>query len=166
MLPFSSWLHLPQDVRHLTVLFLAASSAWATPSPSSNSTPFQDNFEYDAKELEGGSFPLLQLVSAPYLYAPRVNVIQESSLCSTRNQKDREYTFIAPRGAAANATPIILDDSGELVWAGGTDRGLIYDLKVQRFQGEDVITYWTGDDMVKGHGSGEFHIVSSGFCRS
>ncbi|OGE52880.1 hypothetical protein PENARI_c009G00103 [Penicillium arizonense] len=60
-------------------------------------------------------------------------------------QCDPRYTFLAPRGdSVAHPGPMILDSAGELVWTkwnGGTTQ----DFKVQRYKGEDFLTYWQGD---------------------
>lgn len=73
-------------------------------------------------------------------------------------QCDPRYTFIAPRGdSVPHAGPMILDAQGELVWA-KYNWGVTQDFKVQRFQGQDYVTYWQGDEE-DGHGRGMWYMV-------
>lgn len=73
-------------------------------------------------------------------------------------QCDPRYTFIAPRGdSVAHAGPMILDARGELVWA-KYNWGTTQDFKVQRFKGENYVTYWQGDEE-DGHGRGSWYMV-------
>lgn len=44
-----------------------------------------------------------------------------------------------------NPGPIILDNEGNLVWM-GTEYGQAMDVKVQKYRGNDYITFWHGDD--------------------
>ncbi|KAJ5145364.1 hypothetical protein N7448_002756 [Penicillium atrosanguineum] len=75
-------------------------------------------------------------------------------------QCDPRYTFIAPRGdSVAHAGPMILDAQGELVWA-KYNWGTTQDFKVQRFQGQDYVTYWQGDEE-DGHGRGSWYMLDS-----
>ncbi|KAJ5129044.1 hypothetical protein N7526_007210 [Penicillium atrosanguineum] len=79
-------------------------------------------------------------------------------------QCDPRYTFIAPRGdSVAHAGPMILDAQGELVWA-KYNWGTTQDFKVQRFQGQDYVTYWQGDEE-DGHGRGSWYMVHCVTCR-
>ncbi|KAJ6104812.1 hypothetical protein N7523_011132 [Penicillium sp. IBT 18751x] len=77
-------------------------------------------------------------------------------------QCDPRYTFIAPRGdSVAHAGPMILDAQGELVWA-KYNWGVTQDFKVQRFQGQDYVTYWQGDEE-DGHGRGSWYMLDSSY---
>ena len=108
-----------------------------------------------------GSYPVFDYSSAPGLIAPRVNFLQQSPKCRAAVRgDDADYLFVAPRGGVAPARPIILDETGQTVWSGSEENGNPYDFKVQNWRGAPVLTYWTGDDQIKGHGSGEYHIVS------
>lgn len=59
---------------------------------------------------------------------------------------------------------VIVDDTGEPVWiaplAGGTS---MTDLKVQRFEGEPVITYWSGTVADVGYGLGVGNILDASY---
>lgn len=71
---------------------------------------------------------------------------------------DPRYTFLAPRGdSVKNPGPMILDAHGELVWM-KHERGKTQDFKVQRFKGQDYLTYWLGDED-HDNGRGSWHMV-------
>lgn len=71
---------------------------------------------------------------------------------------DQRYTFLAPRGdSVEHPGPMILDSSGELVWM-KYNWGTTQDFKVQRYRGEDYVTYWQGDEE-DGHGRGSWYMV-------
>lgn len=64
---------------------------------------------------------------------------------------DPRYTFLAPRGDSVDSPgPMILDADGELVWS-QHNWGTTQDFKVQKFKGEDYLTYWQGTEE-DGHG--------------
>lgn len=72
--------------------------------------------------------------------SPWVNILQSDEKC------DASYTFIEPRGnSVPYPGPIILDNEGSLVWM-ETKYGQAMDLKVQRYKGNDYITFWHGGD--------------------
>ncbi|CEL04131.1 hypothetical protein ASPCAL05263 [Aspergillus calidoustus] len=75
---------------------------------------------------------------------------------------DSGYTFLAPRGdSVAHPGPMILDANGELVWM-KHNWGTTHDFKVQRFQGQDFLTYWEGEQ-VEGRGYGSWYMVDSAY---
>jgi hypothetical protein len=58
---------------------------------------------------------------------------------------------------------MILDWRGDLIWSKHFNNewgGQAYDLMVQHYQGQDYLTFWTGDDQIRGHGSGAYMMVS------
>ncbi|KAI4715950.1 hypothetical protein E4T48_07864 [Aureobasidium sp. EXF-10727] len=57
---------------------------------------------------------------------------------------------------------MIVDSYGELIWAKSTE-GQAYDLKVQEYRGQQYLTYWQGDDRVRGHGAGDFYMLNTGY---
>lgn len=72
--------------------------------------------------------------------SPWVNILQSDERC------DAAYTFIEPRGdSVPYPGPVILDNEGSLVWM-ETKYGQAMDLKVQKYKGEDYITFWHGGD--------------------
>jgi hypothetical protein len=71
---------------------------------------------------------------------------------------DSRYTFLAPRGdSVAHPGPVILDSRGELVWM-KHNWGTTQDFKVQRYRGEEYLTFWQGDEE-NGHGRGSWYMV-------
>ncbi|KAG9725091.1 hypothetical protein KCU73_g13260, partial [Aureobasidium melanogenum] len=54
----------------------------------------------------------------------------------------------------------IMDNDGELVWEHYVE-GQGYNLKVQKYQGEQVLTFWVGNDGVGGHGEGDYYMYNS-----
>lgn len=73
-------------------------------------------------------------------------------------QCDQRYTFLAPRGdSVEHPGPMILDAQGELVWM-KHNWGVTQDFKVQRYKGQDYVTYWQGDEE-DGHGRGSWYMV-------
>ncbi|KAL3424072.1 secreted protein [Phlyctema vagabunda] len=67
--------------------------------------------------------------------------------------------MITPRGPRVqNPMAMILDAKGHLIWAKG-DYGQVYNLKVQKYKGNDYLTFWAGDDTVGGHGAGYYHML-------
>lgn len=72
--------------------------------------------------------------------SPWTNILKYDSRC------DDGHVFIGPRGLSVPTPgPIILDKKGDLVWM-ETKWGQAMDLKVQSYQGNDYITFWTGTD--------------------
>ena len=115
---------------------------------------------YDASVDGGsyGSYPAYDFVSSK-LKAPRTNLLQWSPECD-----DGLNYFITPRGwSVAEPGPMILDGDGSMVWSqhfANDFGGQAYDLRVQEYRGEDFLTFWLGDDTVRGHGAGCFYMVS------
>ena len=69
------------------------------------------------------------------------------------------YIFIALKEGAGEHGPMIIDDTGNLVWFGKYARAR--DFKVQYFHDEPVLTWWEGR-VVQGHGVGEY-VIFDGF---
>jgi hypothetical protein len=63
------------------------------------------------------------------------------------------YVFVALKEGAGEHGPMILDDSGQLVWF--EKYVAARDFKVQRYRGRPVLTWWEGS-VVAGHGVGEY----------
>ncbi|KAL4804751.1 ASST-domain-containing protein [Aspergillus unguis] len=73
---------------------------------------------------------------------------------------DDRYTFFAPRGdSVAHEGPVILDADGELVWK-QHNWETTHDFKVQRYQGEDYLTYWEGSQ-VESRGYGSWYMLDA-----
>lgn len=67
---------------------------------------------------------------------------------------DGGYVLISPNGdSVPQPGPMILDSRGELVWMSG-EFGTTMNLELQRFQGEEFLTFWAGSkDGSMGQGS-------------
>jgi hypothetical protein len=67
--------------------------------------------------------------------------------------------FAGPMGHGSNG--LIMNDAGEPVWMEPTGAGVM-DLRVQTFEGQPVLTYWTGQG-IGGHGLGKGVIMDSSY---
>lgn len=100
-----------------------------------------------------GPFPL-QHYSSAGLSGPILNYWEKSVACD-----DGLYTFIAPRGEAVrHSGPMILDNQGHLVWF--KEYKTTYNANVYTYKGQRYLTFWAGDDQVRGHGEGTLYMVS------
>lgn len=93
--------------------------------------------------------------SAPSVRPPRVEVRTK------RRGRTPGFTFHTPSGGAGRYGLLIADDDGQPIWHRST-KGFASDLRVQRYQGEPVLTWWEGK-RVRGWGEGEFVIVGSDY---
>lgn len=94
-----------------------------------------------------GLFPTQNLNSFE-IDSPVVDLFQWDPRC------DYGYVFLGPRGrSVTNPGPVILDARGNVVWI-GTQFDQATDVKVQRYRGQDYLTFWSGrDDSIHGYGS-------------
>lgn len=113
-------------------------------------------YRADIDSGQRGSYPLQTFVSSK-IQAPHANFLQWHPECD-----DGRYQFLTPRGwKVSNPGPMILE-GGELVWFKHFSNrfgGQAYDFKVQSYKGEDYLTFWLGDDTVRGHGFGQYYMV-------
>ncbi|KAI9656142.1 MAG: hypothetical protein M1831_004713 [Alyxoria varia] len=117
---------------------------------------FNRSAEFDSGEL--GIYVELSFNSSD-LRAPQLNIQQWSDGCDS----DDSYYFLTPRGLLVGRTgPTILDSHGHMIWR-REDFGMTYDFKVQRYKDQDVLTFWSGDDTVVGHGSGFQYILDPSY---
>jgi hypothetical protein len=70
--------------------------------------------------------------------------------------------FLAPKRNVAQAGPLIVDDSGEVVWFHPLDTKGVADFKVQRYDGRPVLTWWRGR-ADKGVGDGWYVIADESY---
>lgn len=86
-----------------------------------------------------GAYPHVEYESFGAV-SPRPNLVSQSDRC------DDSFIFIEPRGHYVGTPgPVVLDNDGNLVWM-ETRWGQVMDLKVQRYKGENYITFWHGTD--------------------
>ncbi|KAL3491096.1 ASST-domain-containing protein [Aspergillus germanicus] len=87
--------------------------------------------------------------------AVEITAVDDDRACD-----DSGYTFLSPRGdSVAHPGPMILDANGELVWM-KHNWETTHDFKVQRFLGQDFLTYWEGEQ-VEGRGYGSWYLIDS-----
>lgn len=150
----STWLAVEGLLSLLSINLLILASATRAVPP----LPYDANIDNG----KGGSYPVLPKFASSELRAPRVNFETWTSYCD-----DGLNYFITPRGwKVKNPGPMILDPAGNLIWAKHFDNefgGQAYDFKVQQYHGEQVLTFWLGDDTVRGHGKGHYYILNSSY---
>lgn len=116
--------------------------------------------EYD-EAIDNGSrgwYPTRTYVTEKDIKSPVTNFLQWSP-----RYDDGLLTFFTPRGhSLPRPGPMILDARGELVWHHyfqNSFGGQAYNFMVQKYKGEDYLTFWLGDDRIRGHGSGFYYMV-------
>ncbi|KAH9812165.1 Arylsulfotransferase (ASST) [Teratosphaeria destructans] len=130
----------------LLIAFCQAAGPDTSPSP------------YDAALDEGsqGTYPTSSFLTTK-LKAPKVNFRTYTPECSDG------YYLLTPKGhKVKNPGPMILDSRGDPVWSQHFDNefgGQAYDLQVKGGN----LTFWLGDDRIRGHGDGHFHMLDSGY---
>jgi len=115
----------------------------------------ESKFDANTWETQYGSYPFHSYRSSN-LTSPAVRKATDSLHCY-----DDNLIFLSPRGKkVANPAVTILDNHGRLIWSKHV-QGQAYNLKVQEYMGEKVLTYWVGDDTVGGHGEGYFYVLNN-----
>jgi Arylsulfotransferase (ASST) len=95
--------------------------------------------------------------SAPSLVPAAVRVLRLSSRTA------RGDFFLAPQVGPVSNGPMILDSKGKLIWFDPVPgRDFATDLRVQRYQGKPVLTWWHGI-IRKGVGQGEAVIYDTAY---
>ena len=111
-----------------------------------------------AFEHDFGSFPYKSFHSSD-LISPVLRRPNDSPQCH-----DNNYIFLTPRGYQVPYPAVtIMDNDGELVWEHYVV-GQGYNLKVQEYMGQQVLTFWVGNDGVGGHGEGDYYMVRGAVC--
>ena len=118
-------------------------------------------FNEDVDNGSLGYYPGHTYVTAEGVKAPDTQFVQWTPECDD----DGLSYFITPRGhSIPRPGPVILDRRGELIWMKhfeNTWGGEAYNFLVQQYKGEDYLTFWLGDDRIRGHGSGFYYLVSN-----
>ena len=74
------------------------------------------------------------------LASPEPNILKWDPRCEDK------YVFLSPRGHFyPHPGPLIFDNKGDLVWM-ESRFGMVMDFRVQRYRGEDYLTFWVGED--------------------
>lgn len=119
---------------------------------------------YDAEIDHGtsGSYPVRRLKTTK-LTPPHTNFPTGSPECAF---EDAHY-FLTPKGhKVPSPGPMILNSNGDLIWSHHFDNefgGQAYDLQVQKYREEQYLTFWLGDDRIRGHGAGHFYMLNSSY---
>ena len=103
--------------------------------------------------------PYHEFRSRPDLKVPRLLV--------TRPAEGTEpgYLFLAPKKEGRPSGPMIVDETGRVVWFHPVEPKEATDFRVQRYHGKPVLTWWEGTQPTVGIGQGIFVIVDSRYRR-
>ncbi|KAL4882291.1 ASST-domain-containing protein [Aspergillus karnatakaensis] len=75
-----------------------------------------------------------------------------------------QYTLLTPHGEGVAArSPTIVDQDGQLVWAGEDIYEPTANLDVHTYKGRQYLTFWSGSTDVEGHGDGVVHMLDSSY---
>jgi hypothetical protein len=73
------------------------------------------------------------------------------------------YLFIAPKRQAVQAGPMIFNNGGQLVWFRPLRTRGVTDLRVQRYRGRPVLTWWQARPTGATHGSAFYKIADRSY---
>jgi Arylsulfotransferase (ASST) len=107
-----------------------------------------------AQTPKGPPPPTQHFRSRPGLTPPPVQI--HTAAHSTA----RGYIFLGAKAKVVQAGPMIVDNRGQLVWFNPLDTHGVADVKVQRYRGKPVITWWRGRAPM-GVGSGYYAIYDN-----
>lgn len=138
---------MPRDWTIRTAAVATAGLALATASCSNEYDPFGAGAETHA------------YVSAPDLGAPEIEV----TTYGPQPPADDDLVFLAPKESEPMHSLLIADTAGEPVWIHPLGDERSYDLKVQEYEGEPVLTWWRGENIGLGYGAGEWVIMNSAY---
>jgi hypothetical protein len=101
--------------------------------------------------------PAAHFRSAPELRPPAVTVLRRARGTA------RGSIFVTPKKGSGQDGPMILSGEGDLIWFRPLADGLFAsDLRVQRYRGRPVLTWWEGRS-AGGGGNGEYVIADSAY---
>ncbi|THX47926.1 hypothetical protein D6D06_09380 [Aureobasidium pullulans] len=144
-------------MKGLTALALAGLFHGSTIAHDVGAEAYFDPGDGEAWELNYGYYPYRSYQTTD-LISPQFRTLVDSPECH-----DDRHVFFTPRGLSIEAPgPMIVDSHGDLIWAKSTE-GQAYDLTVQEYKGEQYLTYWVGDDRVRGHGAGDYYMLNTGY---
>jgi Arylsulfotransferase (ASST) len=102
-------------------------------------------------------------MSRPDLSAPLIQVAGSRA----SRQGDRaalgDPVFLAPKDGGPITGPLIVDADGEPVWIHPLEDTRAYDLRVQEYEGEPVLTWWRGQNLGIGYGFGDYVIMDRSY---
>lgn len=114
--------------------------------------------EYDPLNPDGAS--LGGYVTHADLGVPEIDVTSHGPRAAGDSE---DLFFLAPKDGEPMNTVMIADAEGEPVWIHRIEKGFSYDLKVQEYQGEPVLTWWRGENIALGYGAGEWVIMNNAY---
>ena len=114
---------------------------------------FRDDGPGDAS---AEAYQAWSFVSEPDLSAPVIDVSKYD--VPGAPPSDQGMIFLSPKDGEARTGPLIVDNQGRPVWIGPEERA--YDLRVQQYQGQPVLTFWRGDTITPYYGAGEFVLLN------
>lgn len=99
-----------------------------------------------------GRYPQQSFKSSP-LRPPYTNTVRWDEQCA------QGYTLLSLRGTMVSSPAgVMLDGRGDLVWMDESFGPYVMNLKVQEYQGEQYITFWSGN-IDSGSGLGTYYMV-------
>jgi Arylsulfotransferase (ASST) len=110
---------------------------------------------------ESVSAPYHDYVTLPGRLPPVVDVTAYGGAAGHRSMAADLLVFLAPKDGDLMTGPMIVDGSGEPVWIGPEWRG--NDLRVQRYRGRPVLTWWRGLGPGGTGGTGELVIMDRSY---
>lgn len=108
-----------------------------------------------------------EFTSRPDLTPPLVDVSTTDAGTAAGVGGRDDLVFLGVKDQEKSAPmngPVIVDDDGDPIWvAPQGDTRWTYDLRVQRYRGEPVLTWWRGDTHEFGYGEGEFVVMDQAY---
>jgi outer membrane protein assembly factor BamB len=98
-------------------------------------------------------------VSRPDLKPPPIGVTAHAALGQAFPADDQDLVFLGPKDGGVMTGPLIVDARGEPVWVYPLDRTRAYDVRVQEYEGEPVLTWWKGLNLGVGYGYGRYVLM-------
>jgi hypothetical protein len=98
--------------------------------------------------------------SRPDLRPPIVQILQPATAA---RRTASGYLFIAPKRRTAQAGPMIFDNRGNLIWFRPLRTRGVTDLRVQRYRGRPVLTWWQARPTGATHGSAFYKIADRSY---
>jgi hypothetical protein len=127
----------------------------AAPTPTPDSTA--------ASSSEPAPVPGRVFVSRPDLSAPLIRVVGGRPDRQGSRTPLGDPVFLAPKDGGPITGPLIVDSGGEPVWIHPLADTRAYDLRVQRYDGQPVLTWWRGENLGVGYGFGDYMIMDRSY---
>ncbi|HYJ68719.1 MAG TPA: arylsulfotransferase family protein [Nocardioidaceae bacterium] len=99
-----------------------------------------------------------EYVTAPDVMPPVIDVSRYDVPGAQPETDDEGLIFLGPKDGDSMTGPLIVNADGAPVWIGPEERA--YDVRVQHYQGEPVLTYWRGETVLPYYGVGEFVLLN------